>query len=313
MKMKNFIKAIVAMTIIALPQVLRAQQDPMISQHMFSGHFINPAYAGSHDYANITALGRKQWVGLDGAPFTTFLSFDMPIAEKNLGVGAVVAEDRIGVTQRMQIAGSVSYHLKLGDKLKLAAGLRAGGEYYRARLTQLTIWDQNDQVFANDINGKFLPVAGAGLYLYTQRLYIGLSVPNVINYNPGTILSAANDGNPLLERHYLATAGYAIPAGKNLDIKPSVLMKYVPNAPVEFDCSLNFLFYKTLWLGGTYRTGDGVIAMAEYQATKNLRIGYAYDLSLTHLSSYNSGSHEIMIAWDFVKDETIRYKSPRFF
>ena len=118
---------------------------------------------------------------------------------------------------------------------------------------------------------------------------------------------------PFLERHYFGAIGYAIPAGKNLDIKPSILVKYVPNTPIEADYSLHALFYQTLWIGATYRSGDGIIAMAEYQATKNLRIGYAYDMSLTNLQNYNSGSHEIMIAWDFVKEETIRHKSPRFF
>ncbi|HTL81377.1 MAG TPA: type IX secretion system membrane protein PorP/SprF [Bacteroidia bacterium] len=311
--MKNIIKALIAMTIIALPHKISAQQDPMISQHMFSGHFINPAYAGSHDYANITALGRKQWVGFDGSPFTTFLSADMPLQKKNIGLGVILSDDRIGVTERFQVAGSFAYHLKVGEKAKIAAGIRLGGEYYRAQLTQLTVWDQNDQAFASDVNGKMLPVAGAGIYFYTERGYAGVSIPNVISFKPGTVMNITDASNPWLERHYFGTIGYAIPAGKNLDIKPSILVKYTQNVPVEFDYSLNVLFCKTLWLGGTYRTGDGIVAMTEYQATKNLRIGYAYDLSLTHLRSYNSGSHELMIAWDFVKDNEVRYRSPRFF
>lgn len=308
--MKKFLSILL---LLVSPALVRAQQDPMVSQYMFSGHFINPAYAGSHPVANITLLGRKQWVDFDGAPFSSFLSFDMPVAKKRIGFGGLLSNDRIGVTERTDIAGTFSYHLPVGEKAKLAFGLRAGLLYYRAQLTKLTVWDQGDQVFASDINGKVLPGAGAGLYFYTQRFYAGLSIPNVINYKPETALSLTVNGSPLLERHYFGTVGYAIPAGKNLDIKPSLLVKYVNNAPVEIDYNLHFFFNKVFWIGASYRSKDGLVGMIEYQATKNLRAGYAYDMALTNLSKYNKGSHEIMIAWDFVKDESVRYKSPRFF
>ncbi|CAN5226136.1 type IX secretion system membrane protein PorP/SprF [soil metagenome] len=307
------IKTTLLLALLASPILSFAQQDPMISQHIFSGHFINPAYAGTHDYANITALGRKQWVGFDGAPMTAYLSFDMPINTKHIGVGGLISNDQIGVTNRTEITGTFAYKIRLSEKFNFSFGLRAGISHYSAHLSKLTVWDQNDQLFSGDISGKILPITGTGIYVYSERFYAGLSVPNIISYKPSTAINIGISDAPLLERHYLGTIGYAFPAGINLDIKPSVLVKFVPNAPVEADYSLNFLLYKMLWLGGTYRSGDGLIAMAEYQATKNLRIGYAYDLTLTHLSNYNSGSHEIMLAWDFVKDEVIHYKSPRFF
>jgi type IX secretion system PorP/SprF family membrane protein len=290
-----------------------AQQDPMVTQYMFSGHFLNPAYAGSHDYANLTVLGRRQWMGFDGAPFSSFLSFDMPISIKNIGVGGVVMNDNIGVTSRSEVAGTFSYHLKLSDKATLAVGLRAGVTYYRAKLTELQIWDQQDQVFMQNVNGKILPNSGAGIYFYMPRFFAGVSIPNVINYKEGTALALNIAGAPNLERHYYGTAGVVIPAGKNFEIKPSGLVKYVPGAPIEFDANINVLMYKTLWIGGSYRTNDGIQGIIEYQATPKLRIGYAYDIALTDLRRYNSGSHEIMIAWDFIKEEKIRYKSPRFF
>lgn len=310
--MKNLIRSF-AIFAIFLPVLAEAQQDPMVSQYMFSGHFINPGYAGSHSYANLTLLGRRQWVGFEGAPFTTFLSFDMPVEKKHIGIGGLVSNDRIGVTDRTEATGSFAYHLRVTKKAKLSLGLRAGITYYRARLSKLTVWDGGDQVFSSDIKGKVLPVGGAGLYFYTERFYAGLSIPNVISYKPETFLEIGMNDVPRLERHYFGTIGYAIPAGENLDIKPSLLVKYAESAPVEIDYNLHFFFYKTLWVGASYRSGDALVGMVEYQATKNLRIGYAYDMSLTNMNKYNSGSHELMVAWDFVKDETIRFKSPRFF
>lgn len=313
MKRKNKMKKLFVVISMISGLCATAQQDPMISQYVFSGHFLNPAYSGSHDYANLTVLGRKQWVGFEGAPLNSYLSFDMPIKEKNLGAGVLIGNDNIGVSSRTEVAGTVSYHLKVSEKAKLSVGLRAGVSYYRARLTDLVYWDQQDVVFQNNINGKLLPNAGLGVYYYTKRFYAGVAVPNVINYKPETALSISMNDAPYLERHYYATTGIVIPAGDNLEIKPAILVKYAPRTPLQADFNLNFLFYRTIWVGASYRTGDGIQGLAEYQATDRLRIGYAYDFALTSMRNYNSGSHEIMIAWDFIKEEKIRYKSPRFF
>lgn len=310
--MKNIIRSL-QLSVILFPSLLCAQQDPMISQYMFSGHFVNPGYAGTHDYANVTLLGRKQWVGMDGAPFTSYLSFDTPVTSKNIGWGAIVSNDHIGVTDRTELSGTFSYHLKINKNAKLSFGFREGLTYYRANVSKLKVWDKEDVLFNTDVNSKLLPVSGAGIYFYTERFYAGLSIPNIISYKPETFLHAGINDAPQLQRHYFGMIGYAIPAGENLDIKPSVLVKYAANAPVEFDYNLDFFFYKTIWIGAAYRSGDGIIGMAEYQATRNLRVGYSYDMTLSNLNTYNSGSHEIMVAWDFVQEQVIRYKSPRFF
>jgi type IX secretion system PorP/SprF family membrane protein len=314
MKTFRFLFGIITLLLCAAPRFAGAQQDPMVSQYMFSGHFINPAYAGSHPYANITLLGRKQWVGFRGSPFTSFLSFDKPFLQKHIGIGALVSRDQVGVSNRTQVSATFAYHLHINANARLAAGLSAGAQFYSAELSKLTVWDE-DEVFNSNINGKALPVAGVGLYFYTQRLYAGLSIPNIISYKPGTFLNNffAED-LPRFERHYYATAGYAIPAGKNIDVKPSILVKYVSGAPAQADYSLHVLFNKVLWVGATYRTKDAVVGMVEYRVTKNLRVGYAYDMSVTRLQQYNSGSHEIMLAWDFAKDsDDVYFKSPRFF
>lgn len=295
------------------PLTMLAQQDPMVSQYPFSGHFVNPGYAGSHEYANLTLIARKQWVGFDGAPLTSYLSFDMPFADKHIGAGAILSNDMIGVTNRTEVAGTFAYHLRVGENAKLALGMRAGLTYYKARLTELIVWDANDAVFANNINGKVLPNAGVGAYFYTKRFYAGISIPAVLNYEPGTFLNSASETSPLLERHYYFMSGVAIPVSPNVDIKPAVLIKYTQYAPVQVDLNLSVYLRKMIWIGASWRSGDGVLGMVEYQATKNLRVGYAYDVPLTTMQKYNSGSHEIMIAWDFVKDETVRFKSPRFF
>jgi type IX secretion system PorP/SprF family membrane protein len=295
-----------------MPSMLFGQQDPMASQYMFNGLFINPAYAGSHQFYNITSLYRKQWVNFDGAPSTQILSVDGPLKNRNVGLGLLLSNDKIGVSKQTDFYGNYAYHINMGGGLKLSMGLRAGGSYYRAKLTDLTVWDENDEVFAKDINGEFLPNFGSGLYLYSSKLFLGLSVPHILNYKPRTTFYINKTDAPQLVRHYYLTGGYVFDQNENVIFKPSVLVKYVNNAPIQADFNLNVLFNKFLWVGASYRTTDSFVGILEVQANKKLRIGYAYDYPFNNLKKYTNGSHEIMIAYDFGYN-ILKIKTPRYF
>ena len=288
-----------------------AQQDAMVSQYMFSGLALNPAYAGSHQFSNATLLARKQWTGMPGAPSTQFLSYEGPLANKKVGIGAVLMNDRIGVTNTTQLNGSYAYHLPVNEKTKLSMGLSAGLSYYSAKLTDLKYWD-TDVVFENDVRSTYMPNFGAGLYLYSDRYYIGISVPHLINYDPSTTLNLKIKDVQKLVRHYYFNAGIAIDLNDKLTLKPSFLMKFVPNAPIEFDLNTNLLIDKKVWIGVSYRTNDAVVGIVEFLATKQLRIGYAYDFTVSGLRTYSGSTHELMLAYDFGY-EIIKMKSPRFF
>lgn len=289
-----------------------AQQDPMASQYMFNGLYLNPAYAGSHQYYNVTALYRKQWVNFDGAPTTQILSVDGPLKNKNVGLGLLMSNDKIGVSKQSDFYGNFAYQVPLSSDLKLAFGLRGGGSYYRAELTKLTVWDENDQVFQSDINGEFLPNFGAGTYLYSEKLYLGLSAPHLLNYKPRTTFYVNKTDAPQLIRHYYLNGGYVFDHNQNVIFKPSFLLKYVTNAPMQADFNLNVLFHRLIWVGASYRTSDSFVGLLEIQATKKLRFGYSYDYPFNKLKSYNNGSHEIMVAYDFGYN-ILKLKTPRYF
>src|ERR1041384_1396501 len=118
-----------------------AQQDAMVSQYMFNGLYLSPAYAGVRNAPNITGSFRKQWTALDGAPVTQTLSADQKIA-KQMGLGLIIVNDKIGVTGQTDFYGDYAYHLKFGKELNLSLGLRAGVSNYRANLTSLKTWDE---------------------------------------------------------------------------------------------------------------------------------------------------------------------------
>jgi type IX secretion system PorP/SprF family membrane protein len=290
------------------------QQDILVSQYMFNHLLLNPAYAGSKDYMMATLLYRKQWVDFKGAPTTQVASLHGPVGLTNFGWGASISHDKIGVTDRTDAYLNAAYHLPVGPKMKLSLGLRAGGGYYSYKNSDLIYWDANDPLFAGDKTSKFIPNLGAGAYLYTDKFYAGVSVPNVISYDTTKVLSLNMSGNvvPNQVRHYFATAGVAIEVNPDVVIKPSVLVKYVQNAPVEADFNVNFLLAQVLWVGGSYRTGDSFVALLELQLTKKFRLGYSYDFTTTDMKNYSAGSHEIMIGYDFGYD-IMKVKTPRYF
>jgi type IX secretion system PorP/SprF family membrane protein len=294
---------------------VNAQQEMMISQYMFSGLFLNPAYSGSHGYTELTGLYRQQWVNFSGAPVSQIISGEGVVKDKNMGWGGILSNDKIGVSHKTDLYGNYAYHLKAGKTGKLSFGLRLGMSYYRAMLNQLTIWDGGDQVFANNVQNKFLPNAGAGLYYFSTKFYAGFSCPNIINYDSGTFLSASSGSVtvPNYVRHYYLYSGYVYQISENLHLKPSVLFKYVNHAPAEADLNLNLLINKSFWIGASYRTRDGIVGIMEFQHQNNWRLGYSFDYPLTMLRNYSFGTHEVMFSYMFRKKEGLKIKSPRFF
>lgn len=309
MKMKKILTIILFITAV---HEVKAQQDILVSQYMFNPLLLNPAYAGSKDYMMATLLYRKQWVNFKGAPETEIATLHGPWGLKALGWGVTLSHDHIGVQDRSDAYFSLAYHLKLNEKLKLGMGIKAGGQYYSFKNSDLTFWDKEDPTFADNKSG-FQPNIGAGLYLYSNMFYAGLSVPSIVSYTPSESLTiSSGDLVPHQVRHYYATAGIALPVNEDVLIKPSVLVKYVGSAPVEADFNVNVLLANVIWVGGSLRTGDSFVAMVELQLSKQWRLGYSYDFTTTDVKNYSNGSHEIMLGYDFGYD-IMKVKTPRYF
>lgn len=292
--------------------ISKAQQEPMVSQYMFNGLFINPAYAGTHDYWTSTLSARTQWVGFEGAPRTILGAIDGPIAGKNMGLGLVVYNDEIGVSTQNTAIINYSYKLNFSNNTRLALGVSAGINQFSARLTELTIWDEQDVVFQNDLRSNVIPRFGFGAYYYGDRYYAGFAIPTLLGYEKGNNFSVDVSQATFLHRHYLMTGGYVIDLNENMKLKPSILMKYLPGAPLQADLNLGLLVNETFWFGSSFRSGDAVAILLEYQSNNFFRIGYAYDITFSDLRKYSNGSHEIMIGIDFGQD-LIKAKTPRFF
>lgn len=285
-----------------------AQQQVMFTQYMFNGLAINPAYAGSHDHITATFLAREQWVGLDGAPASQTFSIHSPFnASGSANIGALVIHDKIGVTDQTTAYLAFAYRIRFSGSARLAFGIQGGVSNYNSKFSQIS---NVDPVFANaDINIT-RPNFGTGLYFNSRRFFAGVSVPQLIRSN----LDVNNsDSDSRLERHYFGYMGYVIGLSPVLKFKPNLLIKYVENAPVEFDINANFLIKELVWLGLSYRSFDSFDAILQVQLTKQLQLGYAYDFATTtDLRRVNAGSHEFMINYSFVFGKK-KIISPRYF
>lgn len=288
-----------------------AQQEIMISQYMFNGLVLNPAYAGSHAYWSGSILHRSQWVQFDGAPTTQTLAIDGPIANRRLGVGLTFSNDQIGITRQQEVGLNFAAKVNTGNG-RLAMGLRVAGAFYSANFSDLVVFDQNDPTYTANLTSQFIPKVGAGLYYYERKWFVGLSMP-VIFALDDNILPNVTVNDRFFKSHTYLNAGYVFEPSSILAIKPSVLVKYQGEAPMQADFNCNFLFFKKFWLGAGYRTGDAVIVMAEWNITNMFRLGYAYDLTTTDISTYSQGSHEVMLGIDFGKDVNLKVRSPRYF
>lgn len=308
----NMKKSILTAVLAVFLGQLFAQQEVMVSQYMFNGLLLNPAYAGSHPYFTGSILHRSQWVKMDGAPTTQVLAVDGPIMDDKIGVGLTVVHDKIGVSRDLEFAGNFAYHLQVSKKSKLSFGLKAGFSSYSANLSELLYWDQNDQVFMSDIKAKPVGKFGAGIYWYSQRAFAGISVPTIFAADGKISSQVEGLGKDYFTQHYYLNGGYVFKVSESIDLKPSVLLKYQPEAPMEADFNCNLLFRNVFWLGVGYRTGDAVVAMVEYQVIPMLRIGYAYDATTSDLNNYSNGSHEVMLGMDLGKDLD-KIRSPRYF
>ncbi len=283
-----------------------AQQEAMVTQYMFTGQYHNPAYVGSHPYNSFSILHRDQWMGFEGAPKTNLFAFDGITKNEKVGLGGLVVTDRIGATSRLEALTSYSYRLKVGPGF-LNFGLRAGVSNYRTNFDKLNYWDQ-DQVFTSPQKSSITPKFGFGTYYYTKRSYVGFSIPTLYAIDD----LPRNMNYPAYARHYFLTGGTVFDISPAVKFRPSFLVKYVASAPMEADFSANFLLKDMLWIGASYRTGDAVTGLMEYQINRQIRLGYSYDYATSVMNGYARGTHELMLAVDLVKNE-VKIKNPRFF
>uniref|UniRef100_UPI00076617D4 PorP/SprF family type IX secretion system membrane protein n=1 Tax=Myroides odoratus TaxID=256 RepID=UPI00076617D4 len=269
----------------------------------------NPAYAGSVDHLQFFGLYRTQWVGLEGAPKTAYLSGTTPLTDNGLGMGFHFKNDHLGVMDENSLSIDLAYTVDLNYQYKLAFGLKGTGSLLDVNYDKLHIYDGSDPVAEDNIKNKFSGNVGAGVYLYSDKAYAGLSVPMILSSN----VYNDNDYRVMKEKtHFYLMGGYVFELNPEIQFKPAALVKVMTGAPLQVDVTANFLFYEKFTLGAAYRWDASVSGLAGFQVSDGLFIGYTYDADTSKLAKYHSGSHEIFMKFELFNN-TKKKVAPRFF
>lgn len=296
--------------IIATSTGLYGQQDAQYTQYMYNTVSVNPGYAGSRGHMSIAALHRSQWVGLDGAPTTQTLNFHSPIGYRGVGLGLSVVNDKIGPTSETNFDIDFSYTIYTSTEGRLSFGLKAGGNLLDVKFSELNQYT-SDPTLAIDIENRFSPNFGAGVYYHTNHFYAGLSVPRFLqtSHFDESALSEARE-----QMNFYFITGYVWELNKFLKFKPTVLAKVVQGAPLQIDLSANFMLNDRFIVGAAYRWDAAVSGMFGFNISEGFLVGLAYDREITELgsASFNNGSFEVILRYDFIKTKG-EMKSPRFF
>ena len=309
---KYLLSAVICIVISTQSENACAQFEPQFTQYMFNEMFINPAYAGSREQISATMVYRNQWVGLEGAPKTQTASIHGPLMNKKLGLGLSIMNESIGVTRDFSVYASYAYRLQFRAS-SLAFGLQGGLINHQENLSEVVTNEENDPEFLYNTPRVVLPNMGFGMYYNTDRFFAGVSIPRMFENKvagDGTG-DVTNDFN-FETWHYYVTSGYVFPVSEEVKLKPTVMVKAVSGAPIVGDFSVNALFKEKIWVGASYRTGDSFAGMFNLQLTPQLRLGYSYDYTVTELSAYSNGTHEINLGYDFSFNKK-KVVTPRYF
>ena len=294
-----------------------AQQDAQYTQYMYNTISVNPAYAGSRGVLSIVGLHRSQWVGLDGAPRTQTLSVNAPVGS-SVGLGFSIVNDQIGegVNEETNFDAVFSYTVPTSETGKLSFGLKAGGHLLNI---DFTVLDQyvDELSGANNIDNKFSPNIGAGIYYHTNKFYFGVSIPNFLETQHFDTSSSSSNGSSYIaeERiNYYFISGYVFDLSDDWILKPAVLTKWVAGAPLQVDLSASFWYKQKLTLGAGYRWSAAWSILAGFQIGDKMMIGLTYDKETTELgnTTFNDGSYEILLRFELFKNYD-KIISPRFF
>ena len=299
----------IAILILVLGSALKSygQQDPMFSQYMYNKMSINPGYAGAKGGLFGVLLYRKQWAGIDGAPTTQTFTAHTPFMGQKMGAGLNIVNDKIGVSQRLNVFGSYSYKLFFGEKV-LSFGVQGGFTRFGHDWSEINTIDPNDPSFQASSESFLKPNIGTGVYFNDQKYFAGISIPYLLTHS----ISEESESEAKTSRHIFLNGGGLFELNYLLKLRPTVLVKYVAGAPIQADLNVSVVIKDKFWPGISYRTGDGMSLMFQLNLKDNLWMGYAYDYPFTELNGYTSGSHEIFISYTYFIQKPKVY-SPRYF
>ncbi|WP_394975483.1 type IX secretion system membrane protein PorP/SprF [uncultured Croceitalea sp.] len=307
MLIRSFFKYKIVLFIALLWCVLSfAQREPQYTQYMYNIGSFNPAYVGSVESTEFSALYRAQWIDIPGAPKTLRFGANMPLSNDKMGLGFNVVSDQLGPSSQTYIDVAYSYQVNLSSDSWLSFGLDAGGSFLNLDYSQGNFQNPSEPIIGGDNLNQFYPILGGGLFMYGENWYTGVSTPNFLTlgiYNEE--LEAVIDNNIQVD----FIAGYVFDISDNTKFKPAALLNYIDQGPLTVNLSANFLFLDAFTLGASYRFDNAVSGLAGFQISNTLFLGYSYDYNTNGLGEFTNGSHEAILKFYLGREGRKRNKN----
>lgn len=299
------------------------QKEPQYTQYMYNIGSFNPAYVGTVEAPDITGLYRVQWSGIPGSPRTLRFGTNVPFSNGKNGMGFNVVSDKLGPTSQTYIDIAYSYQLNLDDNTKLSFGIDAGGSLLDVDYTKGDFENPNEPLLNGaDTFNKFYPMIGAGVFMYQDIWYLGLSIPNFLT-NGIYADEVADIVEDKVQFNFIG--GYVFDLSESLKFKPAFLLNYLKGSPLNVNLSANFLLDEKVTLGASYRWDNAISGLAGLQVSNSIFLGYSYDYNTNGLGEYSQGSHEVILKFllgngggNTIKNRNLKGRpkqidSPRFF
>ncbi len=289
-----------------------SQKEIVMSQYMYNKYSINPGFGGSHDVLSVFGSYRKQWVGFEDSPSGAIFTAHSPLKNEKVALGTQLFNDSYAVTHNTGISFSYTYKLLLSHENRLAFGVSAGIVNYSSNWNDVIYTDVTedydiDPMF-NSAESSSSPILGFGTALYNSKYFVGLSVPTFIYFDRYVTGESSVD---FAKIDYLLTAGYLYDISNKVSIQPSALLRINMDDETFVDVSATAVFLKSLLVGASYRTVGDLVAILGYQISPQLRFTYSLDYSLDKIATYNNGTHEVSLQFDF--GYKIHSPNPKFF
>tara|TARA_B110001469_G_scaffold119427_1_gene127004 strand:- start:646 stop:1551 length:906 start_codon:yes stop_codon:yes gene_type:complete len=285
-----------------------AQQEGLFTQYMFNPAIFNPAYVVTKESPSFYLQQRNQWGNLEGSPKTFFLSYQHPSLFENLGIGLNLVNDNIGPVTDFNVSVDFSSLVRISENWNTSLGIKLAYNTLNVNFNLLNIYNPSDPYFATNIKDLSSFNFGFGIFVYSEKTYIGFSSPSVVKQNHfdnKTIIYKASD-----EQYYYLTAGHVINISEHIKLKPSTILRYVENLPIQMDVSVNSFFYDKLIVGLSYRLESSISATLGFYLSKSLLVGYSHDSETNRLRSFAGNSSEFFLRWEINAKEIV---NPRFF
>ncbi len=298
--MKRVLYILLIILFITIAGRIRGQQTYMFTQYYFNPFLINPAVAETNNYYQIRANNRFQWVGLGDGPVTNALSVYGPYADKkyDMGYGGNIVSDITGPISTLALNASYAYNIAINNAIRLSGGINFGMTQYKVDGTQVTLPDAGivDNALPPIVKSYIKPDASAGLYLYSTNFNIGFAANQLFN---SKINKEINNPYDCLTSHFFLTGFYKYYIDRDFQLEPGIIIKAVDPAPVQVDLTCRVIYQNIVSAGIAYRSQDAVSVMIGYTYENKISIAYAYDIGISPIRQYTSGSHEIMLSYRF--------------